>query len=228
MRWHRLGVRCYLRWKSRPRGGRPQIETDLRGLIRRMSIENPLWGAPRIHGELLKLGFEVAQSSVAKYMVKRRGPPSQGWRTFLRNHAPDVAAMDLFVVPTIGFDLLYAFIIVRLDRRGLAWINVTTSPTAEWVARQITEAFPWDEAPRYLIRDRDRIYGSVVTRRLRTMGIRDKPTAPASPWQYGFAERLIGSIRRECVDHIIVLGESPAFLQDFRPGPIICDGQWMF
>jgi transposase InsO family protein len=188
-------------------GGRPQIETKLRALIRRMSMENPLWGAPRIHGELLKLGFEVAQSSVAKYMVKRRGPPSQGWRTFLHNHAPDIAAMDLFVVPTIGFDLLYAFVIVRLDRRDLVWINVTANPTAEWVARQITEAFPWDEAPNYLIRDRDRIYGSVVTRRLRAMGIRDKPTAPASPWQNGFAERLIGSIRRECVDHIIVLGE---------------------
>ena len=179
----------------------------LRALIRQMSIENPLWGAPRIHGELLKLGFEVAQSSVAKYMVKRRGPPSQGWRIFLRNHAPDIAAMDLFVVPTIGFDLLYAFVIVRLDRRDLVWINVTTNPTAEWVARQITEAFPWDDAPQYLIRDRDQIYGRVVTRRLRAMGIRDKPTAPASPWENGFAERLIGSIRRECVDHIIILGE---------------------
>jgi transposase InsO family protein len=208
VRWNRLGFRCYWRWKSRPRRGRPQIETDLRGLIRRMSIENPLWGAPRIHGELLKLGFEVAQSSVAKYMVKRRGPPSQGWRTFLRNHAPDVAAMDLFVVPTIGFDLLYAFVIMRLDRRDLVWINVTANPTAEWVARQITEAFPWDGAPRYMIRDRDRIYGTVVTRRLRAMGIRDKPTAPVSPWQNGFAERLIGSIRRESVDHMIVLGEA--------------------
>ena len=125
VRWHRAGFRCYWRWKSRPRGGRPQIETDLRALIRRMSIENPLWGAPRIHGELLKLGFEVAQSSVAKYMVKRRGPPSQGWRTFLHNHAPDIAGMDLFVVPTIGFDLLYAFVVVLLDRRDLVWINVT-------------------------------------------------------------------------------------------------------
>ena len=147
--WHRAGFRCYWRWKSRRRGGRPQIEADLRTLIRRMSVENPLWGAPRIHGELLKLGFAVAQSSVAKYMVKRRGPPSQGWRTLLHNHAPDIAAMDLFVVPTIGFDLLYAFTIVRLGRRGLVWINVTTNPTAEWIARQLTEAFPWDEAPHY-------------------------------------------------------------------------------
>ena len=147
VRWHRAGFRCYWRWKSHSLGGRPQIETDLRVLIRRISIENPLWGAPRIHGELLKLGFEVAQSSVAKYMVKRRGPPSQGWRTFLRNHAPDIAAMDLFITPTIGFDLLYAFVIVRLDRRDLVWINVTANPTAEWIARQIMEAFPWDDAP---------------------------------------------------------------------------------
>jgi transposase InsO family protein len=183
------------------------IEADLRELIRRMSIENPLWGAPRVHGEVLKLDFEVAQSTVAKYMVKRRERPSPGWRIFLRNHAPDIGAMDLFIVPTIGFDLLYAFVIVRLGRRELVWINVTTNPTAEWIARQLTEAFPWNETPRYLIRDRDRIYGAVVTRRLRAMGIRDKPTAPASPWQNGFAERLIGSIRRECLDHVIVLGE---------------------
>ena len=208
LRWHRAGFRLYWRRKSRSQGGRPQIEADLRVLIRQMSMENPLWGAPRIHGELLKLGFDVAQSSVAKYMVKRPGPPSQGWHTFLCNHASDIAAMDLFVVPTIGFDLLYAFVIVRLDRRDLVWINVTTNPTAEWIARQLTEAFPWDEAPRHLIRDRDRIYGAIVKCRLRTMGIRDKPTAPASPWQNGFAERLIGSIRRECVDHFIVLGEA--------------------
>jgi len=202
VRWHRAGFRCYWRWKSGSRGGRPLIEADLRALIRKMSVENPLWGAPRIHGELLKLGFEVAQSSVAKYMVRQHRPPSQGWRTFLRNHAPDIVA------PTIGFDLLYAFLIVRLDRRDLVWINVTTNPTAEWIARQLTEAFPWDAEPRYLIRDRDRIYGTIVKCRLRAMGIRDKPTAPASPWQNGFAERLIGSIRRECVDHFIVLGEA--------------------
>jgi transposase InsO family protein len=208
VRWHRAGFLCYWCWKSRRRGGRLQIDTELRALIRLMSTENSFWGAPRIHGELLKLGFEVAQSSVAKYMVKRRGPPSQGWRAFLRNHAQDIAAMDLFVVPTIGFDQLYAYIIVRLHRRELVWISVTTNPTAEWVARQVTEAFPWNDAPRYMIRDRDRIYGAVLTRRLRAMGIRDKPTAPASPWQNGVAERLIGSVRRECLDHIIVLGEA--------------------
>jgi hypothetical protein len=208
VRWHRASFRFYWRWKSRPRGGRPHIEADLSALIRRMSIENPLWGAPRIHGELLKLGFEIAQSSVHKYMVKRRSSPSQGWRTFLRNHAPDIATMDLFVVPTINLDLLYAFVIVHLDRRELVWIKVTTNPTAEWIARQLTEAFPWNEVPRYLIRDRDQIYGTVVTRQLRGIGIRDNPTAPASPWQNSFAERMIGSIRRECVDHLIVLGES--------------------
>jgi hypothetical protein len=141
VRWHRAGFRRYWSWKSNSRGGRPRIEMELRVLIRRMSTENQLWGAPRLHGELLKLGFSVAQSTVAKYMVKRRGPPSQGWRTFLRTHAPDIAAMDLFVVPTIGFDLLYGFVIVGIDRRELIWINVTTNPTAEWIARQITEAF---------------------------------------------------------------------------------------
>jgi transposase InsO family protein len=208
VRWHRAGFRRYWRWKSRSLGGRPQIDVDLRALIRRMSVDNPLWGAPRIHGELLKLGFEVAQSSVAKYMVKRCGPPSPGWSSFLRNHAPDIAAMDLFIAPTIGFDLLYVLVIIRLERRKLVWINVTRHPTAEWIARQVTEAFPWDEAPRYLIRDRDRVYGAAVTHRFRAMGIRDKPIAPGSPWQNGFAERLIGSIRRECVDHIVVLGET--------------------
>jgi hypothetical protein len=129
VRWHRAGFRRYWSWKSPSLGGRPQLDGELRVLIRRMSRENPLWGAPRIHGELLKLGFDVGQSSVAKYMVKRAGPPSQGWSTFLRNHAPNIAAMDLFVVPTIGFELLYAVVIVRLGRRDLVWINVTAHPT---------------------------------------------------------------------------------------------------
>lgn len=208
VRWHRAGFRRYWRWKSRNLGGRPPIDAGLRALIRRMSVENLLWGAPRIHGELLKLGFAVAQSTVAKYMVRAGGTPSgQGWGSFLRNHMPQIAAMDLFVVPTIGFKLLYALVIVRLARREILWINVTAQPTAEWIAQQITEAFPWHEAPRYLIRDRDAIYNAAVTRRLRAMGIRDKPIARGSPWQNGFAERLIGSIRRECVDHVVALGE---------------------
>src|SRR6202043_3636875 len=137
VRWHRAGFRRYWRWNSNSRGGRPPIDNELRALIRQMSTENQLWGAPRIHGELLKLGFSVAQSTVAKYMVKRRGPPSQGWRTFLRNHAPDIAAMDLFVVPTIGFKLLYGFVIVRIDRRDLVWINVTTNPAAEGIGTEL-------------------------------------------------------------------------------------------
>jgi len=206
VRWHRAGFRCYWRWKSRSCGGRPPVDAELRALIRRMSVDNPLWGAPRIHGELLKLGFEVAQSSVAKYMVKQGGPPSQGWLTFLRNHAPNIAAMDLFVVPIVGFDLLYVLVIIGLERRDLVWINVTANPTAQWIAHQITEAFPWSEAPRYLIRDQDGVYGAAVMCRLRAMGIRDKPIAPASPWQNGYAERLIGSIRRECTDHVIAFG----------------------
>src|SRR6266436_3262819 len=165
VRWHRAGFRRYWRWKSQNLGGRPPIDAGLRALIRRMSIENMLWGAPRIHGELLKLDFAVAQSTVAKYMAKRGGPSGQSWGTFLHNHLPHIAAMDLFVVPTIGFVQLYVLVIVRLARRELVWINVTAHPTAEWIARQITEAFPWNETPRYLIRDRDGIYGSAVSRR---------------------------------------------------------------
>jgi transposase InsO family protein len=207
VRWHRSGFRLYWRWKSRRRVGRPAVPADIRDLIRMMNRDNPLWGAPRIHGELLKLGIDIAQSTVAKYMVQRRRPPSPGWRAFLRNHAAHIAAVDLFVVPTIGFKLLYGLVILRLERRRLVWTNVTANPTAEWIARQITEAFPWDEAPRYLIRDRDTSYGMAVTRRLRVMGIRDRPITPRSPWQNGHVERLIGSIRRECLDHVVVLGE---------------------
>jgi transposase InsO family protein len=207
VRWHRAGFRRYWRWKSRKLGGRPRIDAGLRALIRQMSLENWRWGAPRIHGELLKLGFAVAQSTVGKYMARPEGGPDQRWSTFLHNHMPHIAAMDLFVVPTVSFKLLYGLVIVRLARRELVWINVTANPTAEWIAQQITEAFPWNEAPRYLIRDRDAIYGAVVTRRLRAMGIRDKPIAPGSPWQNGYAERLIGSIRRECVDHVVAWSE---------------------
>lgn len=173
-----------------------------------MNVENPLWGAPRTHGELLKLGFDVAQLTVAKRMIRRRGPPSQGWRTFLQNHAPDIAAIDLLVVPTIDFGLLYGLVIVGLARRHLIWINVTANPTAEWIARQMSEAFPWDQAPKHLIRDRDGVYGNAFVERLYAIGIRDHPIAPRSPWQNAHAERLIGSIRRECPDHVVVLNEA--------------------
>jgi transposase InsO family protein len=208
IRWHRRGFRAFWHWKSRSRGGRPAILKEIRDLIREMSQANWLWGAPRIHGELLKLGIAIAESTVAKYMVKRPRPPGQSWATFLRNHAPGIAATDPFVVPTIGFKLLYCLVLLAHGRRELVHHAVTAHPTAEWVARQMTEAFPWDTAPRYLVRDRDAVYGHVATRRLRALGIRDRPTAPKSPWQNAYAERLIGSVRRECTDHVIVLGET--------------------
>ena len=207
IRWHRAGFRAYWRWRSRPRRGRPTVPLAIRQLIREMSLVNPLWGAPRIHGELLKLGIAIGQTSAAKYMARGRRPPSQSWRTFLRNHADGIAAMDLFVVPTMSFRLLYGLLILRHDRRRLLWLGATAYPTAEWIARQLTEACGWDQAPRYLIRDRDRSYGEVFVRRVRAMGIRDRPTSSRSPWQNGYAERLIGSIRRECIDHVIVFGE---------------------
>jgi transposase InsO family protein len=207
IKWHRAGFRSYWRWKSRRRGGRPTVPPGIRKLIREMSIANPLWGAPRIHGELLKLGIDVGQTSVAKYMVKRREPPSQGWKAFLRNHADGIAAMDMFIVPTISFRLLYGLLIMGHGRRQILWFGVTAHPTREWIANQITEACGWEQAPRYLIRDRDGAYGEVFVRRIRSMGIRDRPTSPRSPWQNAYAERLIGSIRRECVDHVVVFGE---------------------
>ena len=188
IRWHRAGFRSYWRGRSRTRVGRPRISAELRNLIGAMSRANHLWGAPHIHGELLKLGFTIAQSTVARYMYR-------GWS-------------DLFVLPTITFRLLYCLVILRHGRRLWVSFGVTTNPTAEWISRQITEAFPWDSAPRYLIRDRDTAYGSIFVQRLRAMGIRDKPTAPRSPWQNAYVERLIGTIRRECLDHIIVFGEA--------------------
>jgi len=207
IRWHRTGFRLYWRWKSRSRGGRPKVPLEIRRLIREMSLANRLWGAPRIHGELLKLGIDIAQSTVAKYMAKSGRGRSQTWKTFLQNHAAGIAAMDFLIVPTIGFKLLFVLVLLRHQRRRLISLTVTANPTSEWIARQITDAFPWNEAPDYLIRDRDGSYGHAVTRRLSAMGIRDHTTASRSPWQNGHAERLIGSIRRECLDHIVVCGE---------------------
>jgi transposase InsO family protein len=207
LRWHRAGFRAYWRWKSRRQAGRPRITRELRELIRQMSKDNPLWGAPRTHGELLKLGFELAQSTVSKYMIRRQGPPSQTWRTFLRNHADAVAAIDLCVVPTLTFERLFAFLVIGHSRRQLLWFAVTRRPTAEWLAQQIVEAFPWDGAPAYLVRDNDRAYGVVFTSRVRAMGIRDRPIFPGSPWQNSYVERLIGTLRRDCLDHVLIFSE---------------------
>ena len=208
VRWHRAGFRLFWKHKSRGKAGRPRVPGDVRALIREISIANPLWGAPRIHGELLKLGFDVSQSTVATYMVRGRHPPSQGWLTFLRNHADGIAAVDLFVVPTIGFRLLFGLVILQHDRRRIVHVAATFHPTAEWIGRQIVEAFPWDSAQQYLLRDRDGAYGKVFRKRVSAMGIRDRPVVPRSPWQNGCVERVIGSIRRDLLDHVIVMGEA--------------------
>ena len=207
VRWHRAGFRSFWRWRSRRRGGRPRVPPEIRRLIPNMSVANPLWGAPRIYGELLKLGIDVGQTSVAKYIARRRGGPSQGWRSFLCNHADGITSIDSFVVPTLSFRPLYGFLVLRHHRRRIMWLGVTASPTAEWIARQLTEACGWDAAPAYIVRDRDCAYGKDFVRRLRVMGIRDRPTAPRSPWQNAYAERLIGTIRREILDRVVVLGE---------------------
>ncbi len=208
VRWHRQGFRLYWRWKSRgPKPGRPPINKALRKLIREMQATNMGWGAPRIHGELLKLGIDISQATVSKYMVRQKKPPSQTWRTFLSNHTECLAAMDFFTVPTAGFRVLYVFIVLSHDRRQVAHFNVTEHPTAQWTAQQLVEAFPFDSAPRYLLRDRDAIYGEKVQRRIRSLGIEEVITAPRSPWQNPFVERIIGSIRQDCLDHIIALSE---------------------
>lgn len=207
--WHRKGFRLYWTWKSGcGMPGRPEVSQEARDLIRKMSMANPLWGAPRIHGELLKLGIEVSQATVAKYMVRQRKLPSQTWRAFLSNHVNNLVSTDFFIVPTISFRVLFVFIVLAHQRRRLLHFNVTAHPTAEWTAQQITEAFPWDSAPRYLLHDRDSIYGDPFRQRVRRMGIREVLTAPRSPWQNPYAERLIGSVRRECLDHVVVLNET--------------------
>ena len=207
IRWHRKGFKLYWTWKSRNRGGRPPIDAELRTLIRRMAGENPTWGAPRIHGELLKLGFEVCEATVSRYMPRRRKPPSQSWRTFLRNHAEDLVSIDFFVVPTATFRILYVFLALEHERRRIVHFNVTAGPSARWTAQQLVNAFPYDSAPKYVIRDRDKIYGAAFVRRVHAMGIEQVLTAPRSPWQNPYCEHVIGTLRRDCVDHVIVLGE---------------------
>ncbi len=208
VRWHRHGFRLYWRWKSRgSKPGRPAIDTALRKLIRDMQATNIGWGAPRIHGELLKLGIEISQATVSKYMARQQIPPSQTWRTFLENHADCIAGIDFFTVPTATFRILYVFIVLSHDRRHIMHFNVTTHPTAQWTAQQLVEAFPFESAPRYLLRDRDAIYGEKIRRRIKSLGIEEVVTAPRSPWQNPFVERIIGSIRRDCLDHVIVICE---------------------
>jgi len=208
IRWHKQGFRLYWRWKSRSRKpGRPKIDAEIRKLIRRMSLENPTWGTPRIRSELRLLGYEASKATVDKYRVRHRKPPSQTWRTFLDNHVRDIVAVDFFTVPTATFRLLFCFIVLRHHRRMVIHFNVTAHPTAEWTAQQIVEAFPFDEVPRFLLRDRDSIYGEFFRQRVKHMGIEEVVTAPRSPWQSPYVERIIGSIRRECLDHVIVLNE---------------------
>jgi putative transposase len=207
--WHRKGFRLFWTWKIRHgRAGRPGVAGEARDLIRKMSRDNPLWGAPHIHGELLKLGIAISETSVAKYMVRHRKPPSQTWRTFLDNHVKSLVSVDFFTVPTIRFQVLYVFLVLAHDRRRVVHFNVTAHPTAEWTAQQLREAFPFDQVPRYLLRDRDKIFGDTFREQVRGMKIKEVLSAPRSPWQRAYVERVIGSIRRECLDHVIVFGDA--------------------
>jgi len=206
--WHRKGFRLFWTWRiRRGKPGRPSLPKEVRELIRSMSRDNPLWGAPRIYGELLKLGIAIGETSVGKYMVRRRKPPSQTWRTFLDNHLKNMVSVDFFAVPTIRFQILYVFLVLAHDRRRILHFAVTAHPTAEWTAQQMREAFPWDTAPRYLLRDRDRIFGQDFVDQVKAMGIKQVLSAPRSPWQNAYVERVIGTIRRECLDHMIVINE---------------------
>jgi len=208
VRWHHQGFKLFWRWKSRSKKlGRPQVWREIRDLVQRMCRKNPTWGAPRIHSEMCLLGYDVSQTTVDKYMPRRRKPPSPTWRTFLNNHLQDIVAIDFFTVPTATFRILFAFVVLRHDRRMIVHFNVTAHPTAEWTAQQIVEAFPEEEAPRFLIRDRDGIYGDLFNDRVSNMRIEQFVTARRSPWQNPYVERLIGSIRRECLNHVIVLNE---------------------
>ena len=207
IRWHRRGFRAYWKRKSRRRSrGRPRLSRHEREVILRMVSDNPTWGVPRIHGELLKLGIEISQTTVPKYAARRK-PPSQTWKTFLKSHAHEIVSMDFFTVPTITCQVLYVFLMVENATRRIVHFNVTAHPTMEWTSRQIVEAFPWNSAPTYILRDRDSINGRVFKAMVEAMGIEDVPTAPRSPWQNPYIERLIGTVRRDCLDHVIVLND---------------------
>jgi transposase InsO family protein len=204
IRWQKRRFRDY--WRrvtASPKPGRPPVPEEVRRLIRQMSSANPLWGSPRIVGELRKIGIEVAKSTVETYMVRDKGPASPTWKSFLRNHR-ELVSVDFFVVPTVRFGLLWVFLMVATERRRVVHFNVTDDPTSEWVARQVVEAFPYETAPRFLLRDRDKIYGKTFRRRVRALGIEERVTAHRSPWQNGYVERLIGTIRRDCLDHVMV------------------------
>ena len=206
--WQQQRFRVY--WRRLSQGGkpgRPAVAKEVRELIRDMSQTNPTWGSPRIVGELRKLGIQVAKSTVETYRVRPRMPPSPTWKAFLNNHVKDLAAMDFFVVPTITHKVLFVLVILAHERRRIVHFHVTEHPTVEWTAQQVVDAFPWDTAPRYLLHDRDRIYGAFLHRRVRHMGVEEVLIAPHSPWQNPYVERLIGSIRWELLDHVIVLSE---------------------
>src|SRR6266478_4663867 len=209
LRWQRRRFRAYwTRLSGRPTGGRPPVNAEIKTLIARMAAANPLWGAPRIHGELLKLGIDVAERTVSRLLTKRRTPPSQSWRTFLANHVRDLVSLDFFTVPTARLRVLFVLVVLAHHRRRVVHFNMTEHPTAHWTAQQIVDAFPDDSAPAYLLRDRDQVYGEQFRHRVKGIRIEEVLTAPHSPWQNPFAERLIGSIRRECLDHVLVLRES--------------------
>ena len=206
--WQRKRFRDHWRRLSqREPPGRPALAKEVRDLIHTMWQANPTWGAPRIVGELRMLGIEVAKSTVEKYRVRPRKPPSPTWKTFLKNHPRNVVALDCFTVPTVTFKVLFVLVILAHERRRIVHVNITEHPTAVWTAQQVVEAFPWDEAPRSLLRDRDRIYGTTLRQRVKYMGITEVVSAPCSPWQNPYVERLIGSIRRDLLEHVIVLNE---------------------
>jgi len=209
IRWHRTGFTRYWTWKSRhPKQGRPAVPPEVRALIRRLCDANRLWGAPRIHGELLKLGVDIAQATVSKDRVRHRRPPSQTWRTFLDNHLSSLVSVDFFTVPTVTFKVLFVFVVLAHARRRVIHVNVTDAPTAQWTGQQLVDAFPWKAAPQYLLRDRDAVYGLEFSSRAHSLGIHEVKTAPHSPWQNPYVERLIGTLRRECLDHVVVLNET--------------------